>query len=281
MKVCRIIASTDETLLGIYDPSHGDEALIVEGDLFGSLRTTNRKEIVKRFLPPVQPSSVFALGLNYGKHAAETNIKPPEIPVVFMKAPTSVISHGETILLPAAGPDKVDYEGELAIVIGKRGKNIPLAKAMDHVLGYTCANDVSARDWQIGKEMGQNGQWTRGKSFDTFCPMGPALVTKDEVPYPNNLRIRTLLNGETVQDSRTDSMIFDIPSIVSDLSRSVTLLPGTVILTGTPEGVGFMRQPPLFLREGDIVVVEIENIGILRTPSDASLFMLPLDGSRF
>ena len=170
MKLCRIIASNDEIFSGIYDPSHPNETFIVKGDLFGSLKVTSRREIVKRFLPPLQPSSVFALGLNYGKHAAETGIKPPEIPVVFMKAPTSVIGHGETILLPAAGPNKVDYEGELAIVIGKPGKNIPLAEAMGYVLGYTCANDVSARDWQMDKEMGQNGQWIRGKSFDTFCP---------------------------------------------------------------------------------------------------------------
>jgi len=134
---------------------------------------------------------------------------------------------------------------------------------MDSILGYTCANDVSARDWQIEK---QKKQWARGKSFDTFCPLGPYLVTRDEIPDPQNLRIRTVLNGTTVQDSNTYDMIFDVPTIISDLSRSMTLLPGTVILTGTPEGVGFTRQPPIYLQDGDIVTIEIERIGQLTNP---------------
>jgi 2-keto-4-pentenoate hydratase/2-oxohepta-3-ene-1,7-dioic acid hydratase in catechol pathway len=167
------------------------------------------------------------------------------------------------IFLPHAGPANVDYEAELAVIIGKKVKNASRSEAIDSILGYTCANDVSARDWQIEK---QKKQWARGKSFDTFCPLGPYLVTRDEIPDPQNLRIRTVLNGKTVQDSNTCDMIFDIPAIISDLSRSMTLLPGTVILTGTPEGVGFTRQPPIYLQDGDIVTVDIENIGQLTNP---------------
>ena len=210
--------------------------------------------------------TIFALGFNYGKHASETGAKLPFIPVVFMKALTSAIGHGEAILLPAAGPEKVDYEGELAVVIGKKGKNIAPSEVFDHVLGYTCANDISARDWQMDKERGQKGQWIRGKSFDTFCPLGPALVTREDIPFPNGLRLRTFLNNQLVQEAVTDDMIFQLPEIISELSRSLTLLPGTVILTGTPEGVGYTRQPPLFLRDGDEAVVDIEGIGRLSNP---------------
>ncbi|HUN53888.1 MAG TPA: fumarylacetoacetate hydrolase family protein [Smithella sp.] len=263
MKICRIISTKDEILSGIYDPSRPDEARIVNGAPFGELQVTKRKEKIKSFLPPVEPCAIFALGFNYGKHIAETGFKKPGTPVVFMKAPSCAIGQGEAILLPLAGPDKVDYEGELAIIIGKKGKNIPVSRAMDYIWGYTCANDVSARDWQLDPAMEQNGQFVRGKSFDTFCPLGPAAVTKDEIPHPNDLSLRTILNGQVVQESRTDNMVFDIPAIVSDLSRSLTLLPGTVILTGTPEGVGFIRQPPLFLKEGDKITVEIEAIGAL------------------
>jgi 2-keto-4-pentenoate hydratase/2-oxohepta-3-ene-1,7-dioic acid hydratase in catechol pathway len=158
------------------------------------------------------------------------------------------------------GPEHVDYEAELAVVIGKRAKNISPDAALDYIFGYTCANDVSARDWQFDK---QKGQWARGKSFDTFCPLGPWIVTKDEIGDPNDLGIRCLLNGQAVQESRTSEMIFNVQTIISSLSQSMTLLPGTVILTGTPEGVGFTRQPPLFLHDSDVVSVEIEKIGTL------------------
>ena len=151
----------------------------------------------------------------------------------------------------------------LPVVIGRRAKNIEPEAALDHVLGYTCANDVSARDWQIEK---QKKQWARGKSFDTFCPLGPCLVTKDEIADPNRLRVRSILNGEVLQDANTSDMIFNIPALISDLSRSLTLLPGTVILTGTPDGVGFTRQPPVFLRQGDVIVIDIEGIGSLTNP---------------
>jgi 2-keto-4-pentenoate hydratase/2-oxohepta-3-ene-1,7-dioic acid hydratase in catechol pathway len=166
-------------------------------------------------------------------------------------------------VLPIAGPDKVDYEAELAVIISKIAKNIPPDEVFDYILGYTCANDVSARDWQFEK---QKGQWARGKSFDTFCPLGPYLVTKDEITEPDHLCIRTIINNKLLQDSNTSSMIFNIAEIVSNLSQSMTLLPATVILTGTPEGVGFTRQPPIFLKEGDKITIEIEKIGRLSNP---------------
>jgi 2-keto-4-pentenoate hydratase/2-oxohepta-3-ene-1,7-dioic acid hydratase in catechol pathway len=184
----------------------------------------------------------------------------PEQPILFLKATSSIIGHDGPIVLPAAGSDRVDYEAELAVIIGKNAKNIKPADVMNFIMGYTCANDVSARDWQFEK---QKGQWARGKSFDTFCPLGPWIVTKNEIPDPNNLSIRTMLNGNVVQESKTAQMIFNIQEIVSNLSKSMTLLPGTVILTGTPEGVGFTRQPPLFLQAGDVISIEIEKIGTL------------------
>jgi len=159
--------------------------------------------------------------------------------------------------------DQVDYEAELAVIIGKRCKNVSKANALDRVLGYTCANDVSARDWQ--KQYG-GSQWCRGKTFDTFAPLGPCLVTRDEIPNPNDLRLRTILNGAVMQDCNTSDMIFDVPTLIEFLSGSTTLLPGTVILTGTPHGVGMARRPPVWLKPGDSVTIEIEGIGQLTNP---------------
>jgi 2-keto-4-pentenoate hydratase/2-oxohepta-3-ene-1,7-dioic acid hydratase in catechol pathway len=158
---------------------------------------------------------------------------------------------------------EVDYECELAVVIGKACKNVSKANALDYVLGYTCANDVSARDWQL--KFG-GGQWCRGKTFDTFAPLGPCLVLKDEIPDPNKLRIQTVLNGSVMQDWNTDDMIFDVPALIEFLSGDTTLLPGTVILTGTPHGIGAARKPPVFLKDGDVVTIEIEKIGSLTNP---------------
>ena len=184
-------------------------------------------------------------------------------PCFSSRGPTALIGPGDTILLPKAGPDEVDYEAELVVVIGKQAKNVSVKEALEYVLGYTCGNDVSARDWQMVK---QKKQWARGKSFDTFCPLGPFLVTKDEIPDPNNLRIQSILNGKVMQDSNTSDMLFSVAEIVSDLSRSMTLLPGTVIMTGTPEGVGFVRKPPVFMRHGDVITIVIEKIGELTNP---------------
>ena len=263
MKLIRFLSQENQEMCGLYEPEFQDQARVIRGDIFGKFKITSKLAKIHSILPPVSPCNILALGLNYRKHADETNVSYPELPVLFIKTTTSVVGHMSPIILPAAGPENVDYEAELAVIIGRKVKNISPSEAMDCILGYTCANDVSARDWQIEK---QKKQWARGKSFDTFCPLGPYLVTRDEIPDPQNLQIRTILNGNTVQNSNTSDMIFDIPTIVSDLSRSMTLLPGTVILTGTPEGVGFTRQPPVYLRGGDIVTIEIERIGQLTNP---------------
>ena len=260
MKIIRFVSSEQKVLYGAYSTDHPDCAKIIEGNIFGTYKITSQEIQIKKLLAPIIPINILALGINYKKHGDETAISYPEQPVLFLKATTSITGHEGPIILPAAGPDHVDYEAELAVVIGKKAKNVMPDEVMDYIMGYTCANDVSARDWQF--EM-QKGQWARGKSFDTFCPLGPWIVTKEEIEDPNNLSIRAILNGQTVQESRTSNMIFNIQQIVSNLSRSMTLLPGTVILTGTPEGVGFTRQPPLFLKAGDIVSIEIEKIGTL------------------
>lgn len=261
MKIIRFRTEGQEICTGIYSPEDRGNAIIVEGDMIsGTGRITHRKANIKELLPPVVPVNILALGINYKKHGDETAMSAPTQPILFIKATSSLTGHEKTILLPQAGPDSVDYEAELAVVIGKQAKNVTPEKAMDHVFGFTCANDVSARDWQFDK---QKGQWARGKSFDTFCPLGPWIVTKDEFDNPNDLAIRAILNGRTVQEARTSEMIFNIQKIISDLSRSMTLPPNTVILTGTPEGVGFTRRPPLFLKDGDVVSIEIEKIGTL------------------
>ena len=239
-------------------------ALRIHGDIFGEHHVTREPADVKKLLAPVAPVAFFCIGLNYRQHAAETKAKIPEFPVLFMKSPGAINNPGDPILLPThLKSEQVDYECELAVVIGKRCKNVPKVNALDCVLGYTCANDVSARDWQ--RQFG-GSQWCRGKTFDTFAPLGPRLVTRDEIPNPNSLRIRTLLNGTVMQDSNTGDMIFDVPTLIEFLSGSTTLLPGTVILTGTPNGVGLARTPPVWLKPGDTVTVDIESIGQLTNP---------------
>lgn len=260
MKIIRFVSGKQKVLYGVYNPKQPDSAKIIEGDILGDYKITSKEAEVKKLLPPIIPVNILALGINYKKHGDETAMSYPDQPILFLKATTSIVGHQGPIILPAAGPDSVDYEAELAVVMGKKAKNIMPDKAMDYVMGYTCANDVSARDWQFDK---QKGQWARGKSFDTFCPLGPWIVTKEEIDDPNNIGIRCIINSQTVQESRTSEMIFNVQNIVSNLSRSMTLLPGTVILTGTPDGVGFTRQPPLFLKAGDLVSVEIEKIGTL------------------
>jgi len=263
MKIVRFFATDGGTHYGIPDPGDFEYARIIEGNIFDHCEVTGKRVRIERLLPPVEAPNILALGLNYRSHADETNISYPDIPVVFIKATNSLVGAGFPILLPKAGPDQVDYEAELAVVIRRKVKNITPDQAMDAILGYTCGNDVSARDWQIHK---QKKQWARGKSFDTFCPLGPWLVTREDIPEPGNLRIMTILNGEVLQDSNTSQMIFDVPAIVSHLSQSMTLYPGTVILTGTPDGVGFTRQPPVFLRDGDTVTIRIDRIGDLTNP---------------
>ena len=212
--------------------------------------------------PVYNPRKIVCLGLNYRDHATESGMEPPPEPVLFSKYPTTLIGHGANIVLPPES-DQVDYEAELVVVIGRGGKRIPRERAMEHVGGYTVGHDVSARDWQLNKP---GKQWMAGKTFDTFAPMGPALVTTDEIPDPQALGIRLRLNGQTMQDSSTSQLIFPVDYIVSYLSRIMTLEPGDLIFTGTPPGVGMARKPPVWLKPGDVVEVEIDGVGTLRNP---------------
>jgi 2-keto-4-pentenoate hydratase/2-oxohepta-3-ene-1,7-dioic acid hydratase in catechol pathway len=239
----------------------------IDGDVLEAPEVTSEVADVAKLLAPVVtpfPPQIFCIGLNYRRHAEETNAKIPDYPIVFMKGPNAVQNPGDPIELPAhLASEEVDYECELAVIIKRAAKNVSREHALDYVLGYTCANDVSARDWQIRRG---GGQWCRGKTFDTFAPLGPCLVTADEITDPNALKIATILDGERVQDWTTSDMIFDVPRLVEFLSGSTTLLPGAVILTGTPHGVGMAAKPPRWLKPGSTVTVEIERIGALTNP---------------
>jgi 2-keto-4-pentenoate hydratase/2-oxohepta-3-ene-1,7-dioic acid hydratase in catechol pathway len=240
----------------------GSRAEIASGDPATGFTGTGEFAEVARLLAPIVPPNIFGIGLNYRRHAAETGQEIPERPIVFMKPTSALLDPGAPIRIPACcerGPE-VDWEAELAVVIGRPGRDIPEERAFEHVLGFTCANDVSARRWQ--KHAG-GGQMIRGKGFDTFCPLGPRLLTAAELGDPGNLAIRCLVNGVVKQSSNTADMIRGVAALIAYLSRDVTLLPGTVILTGTPEGVGVARTPPEFLAPGDEVVAEIERIGRL------------------
>ncbi|MFO7903632.1 MAG: fumarylacetoacetate hydrolase family protein [Planctomycetota bacterium] len=262
MKIVRQLSSTG---IPEYARQHPDGTLTrLQGDLFGEFTDSGQVVAGGQQLAPVSPTAILCIGLNYRQHAAESKATPPEYPVLFMKAPSAVQHPGQPVSLPThLVSTQVDYECELAVVIGKSCKNVDRQNAFEYVLGYTCANDVSARDWQT--KWG-GSQWCRGKTFDTFCPLGPCLVTPDEMPNPNSLAIKTVLNGQIMQDWNTNDMIFDVPRLIEFLSGSTTLQPGTVILTGTPHGVGFARQPPRFLQPGDSITVEIEGIGQLVNP---------------
>lgn len=214
-------------------------------------------------LPPVPPpEKVLCIGLNYLDHAIETGAEPPTEPIVFSKFNTALVGHGEAIVLPTAS-SQVDYEAELVVVIGRRARHVAAAEALSYVAGYTCGHDVSARDWQKGRP---GGQWLLGKSFDTFAPLGPWLVTTDEIPDPSNLRVQMMIGDQTLQDSTTAQLIFDIPQLIAHLSSIMTLKPGDLIYTGTPPGVGAARKPPRFLQPGDVCTVAIEGIGRLTNP---------------
>lgn len=224
---------------------------------------------IRERLAPIDPPDIFCVGLNYRRHAAEMGATLPAHPVIFMKPGSALNQPGAPVLIPAGEMDgpETDSEAELAVVMGfkdgRPARDVGVDEALDYVLGYTCGNDVSARGWQ---KQGGGGQWTRGKGFDTFCPLGPVIVTADALPDPQALSIAGRLNGQTMQDSHTSDMIFSVAQIVSFLSRDTTLRPGSVILTGTPEGVGVARDPQVFLRRGDVVEIEIEGIGVLRNP---------------
>lgn len=212
--------------------------------------------------PVTDPGKIICLGLNYRDHALESGQAIPTEPVLFSKYATALIGHREPIVLPKVSV-KVDYEAELVIAIGKKGRHIPVEKAMQYVAGYAVGHDVSARDWQF---KGETKQWMAGKTFDSFAPIGPELVTADEVPDPHVLPIRLRLNGQTMQDSNTKQLIFGVPEILAYLSLIVTLMPGDLIFTGTPPGVGAARKPPVWLKPGDDVEVEIEGLGVLKNP---------------
>jgi 2-keto-4-pentenoate hydratase/2-oxohepta-3-ene-1,7-dioic acid hydratase in catechol pathway len=234
----------------------------LDSDLFGSLQPTGKTAKIKRRLAPIAPANLIGIGLNYRRHAEESGAKIPERPIIFIKLLNSLQNPGDPIEIPSSSQE-VDYECELAVVMGKNCRNVSPERSLEHVFGYTCANDVSARDWQL--KWG-GGQWCRGKSFDTFCPLGPVLVTADEIPNPNDLKIQTILNNDIVQDWTTSDMIFDVPNLISFLSQDTTLVPGTVILTGTPHGVGMAAKPPRYLRPGDTVSISVEKIGSLTNP---------------
>jgi 2-keto-4-pentenoate hydratase/2-oxohepta-3-ene-1,7-dioic acid hydratase in catechol pathway len=245
----------------------GDDALAEIESLVGeaSQRGTNLGPLSVppsevEFLPPVQPGKIVAIGRNYIDHAIEEGAAPPEAPLIFTKLSNSLSAHNAPIVLPAIS-QQVDFEAELAVVIGRRAKRVTEAEAMEYVFGYTLINDVSARDLQFG-----DGQWVRGKGLDTFAPLGPFITTRDEVSDPHRLKIEGRLNGQVMQSANTGQMIFKVPVLVSYISQGITLEPGDIIATGTPEGVGVFRQPPIFLKPGDVYEVTIEGLGTLRNP---------------
>jgi 2-keto-4-pentenoate hydratase/2-oxohepta-3-ene-1,7-dioic acid hydratase in catechol pathway len=230
----------------------------LEGDLFSDFSAGKEAAALEevKLLAPIEAPNIIAIGLNYRQHAIETGADIPERPVIFLKSTSSLTASNSEVILPKLAPDEVDFEAELAVVIAKKAKNIETVEVDDYILGYSCANDVSARDCQ--KKLDK--QWARGKSFDTFCPLGPWIETDLDA---GDLEIKSILNGEVMQQSRTSDMIFNIEQLISYLSYNMTLLPGTVVLTGTPEGVGFAREEQVFLRDGDQITIEIEGIGSL------------------
>ena len=269
MRLCRIpsdsgfslgVAEGDTTRL--IEPRNDSLADISEAVMNGGeVRLGEAVDPAAELGPPLTPGKVVAIGLNYRAHVDESEVETPERPLVFAKFPSSVIGPGAPIVVDPDLAERVDWEVELAIVIGRRMRRVPAERVLDHVLGYTVANDVSARDLQFG-----DGQWTRGKSLDTFCPLGPVVVTADELGPVDDLRLTTKVNGEVMQDDSTASMIFDVPHLLEFCSRSFTLDPGDVILTGTPEGCGEFMDPQRHLSPGDVVEVEIEGIGSLTNP---------------
>lgn len=246
---------------GLIYPTMLSWASILTGEQPKPELTGLKLDSVTLLAPVERPGKIVAVGKNYQGHARETKAEPPKSPILFAKFPTTLNGPGAPITWSAGLTQSVDYEAELAVVIGKTARQVAEQDALNYVLGYTCANDVTARDLQFG-----DGQWVRGKSLDTFCPLGPVLVTADEIPDPQTLALRCELNGQAMQASHTREMIFGVAVLVSFCSQAFTLEPGDVILTGTPEGVGHFREPPVHLKHGDVVAVEIERIGRLENP---------------
>lgn len=238
-----------------------DRVDLLRGDLFGPLEFDAAALPLGPLHFPIDPPNIFAIGRNYRAHAAETGASVPESPLIFMKPTTALCAPGAPIVIPAAAPHEVDYEAELAIILrSPPPRDVEPADALRYVLGFTCANDVSARDCQRSDK-----QWSRAKGFDTFCPLGPCVVPPEAID-PDRCAIRSRLNGHVMQASSTANMIHSCAALVCYLARQFTLLPGTLILTGTPEGVGMARTPPVFLKPGDVIEVEIDGIGVLQNP---------------
>ncbi|MCF6280963.1 MAG: fumarylacetoacetate hydrolase family protein [Candidatus Polarisedimenticolaceae bacterium] len=263
MRITRFLDMSGAIKLGI--ERNDAQAEILQGELFGDLISTGTLVEIKKRLAPLHPVNIFCIGLNYQDHADETGKSIAKNPIIFMIPTSAVTGPEEAIKLPVCctrGPE-VDYEAELAVIIGKAARDVSEAEALDYVYGYCCANDVSARRWQ---KHGGGGQFTKGKGFDTFSPLGPVLVTADEIGDPQNLSVRCFVNGELRQDGNTRDMIFPVARLIHLMSQDTTLLPGTVILTGTPSGVGVARKPSQFLADGDQVTISIEHIGELTNP---------------
>jgi len=264
MKIVRFLDDGGNTRYGAQQDD--GTTTLLEGDVYNSFSDTGRSAAVRKLLAPILPTNIMCIGANYVKHAEEGGVPIPKNPLLFMKNTGALQNPGDPIEIPKKlESTQVDYECELAVVIGKECKNVSKNDALNYVLGYTCANDVSARDWQLNPEL-SGGQWCKGKGFATFAPMGPCLVTPEEIPNPNALGLKTILNGEVMQDWNTDDMIFDVPTLIEFLSASTVLAAGTVISTGTPQGVGAARDPQVFLKNGDTVTIEIEKIGQLTNP---------------
>ena len=264
----KIIRYQDESGNTHYGAQHEDgSATQLSGNIFDEYTDTGSTADIAKLLAPIVPVDILCIGLNYAHHAAEGNQPLPDFPILFMKNIGALQNPGDPILIPQTLKcESVDFECELGVVIGKECINASQDNALDYVLGYTCAHDVSERHWQM---KGGGGQWCRGKTFATFCPLGPCLVTADEIPDPNSLAIKTTLNGEVMQDWNTNDMIFNVPRLIEYLSASTRLLPGTVILTGTPHGIGGARKPPVFLKPGDTVTITVQGIGDLTNPVEA------------
>ena len=237
----------------------GAEGMELARSTVASAAATSALDAVKILTPVPNPSKVIAIGLNYTDHIKETNSATPEIPIMFTKYTTSIVGPGDDVRWDPALTSKVDWEVELAVVVGKTAYRVAEEDAFDYIAGYTICNDVSARDLQ--SERGD--QWIRGKSLDTFCPLGPYLVTKDEIADPHDLALKTIVNGQVMQDSSTKALLFKIPYLIHYLSQAFTMLPGDVIITGTPPGVGMGMKPPVYLKGGDTMTVEIEGLGSL------------------
>ena len=260
MKIIRYLDSQGKIQYGSYN-NNNNTTTKINGDIFQDFEDSGDCADISKLLSPFEPNDIICIGMNYTKHAIEAKIPIPEYPIVFMKNSGSIQNPNDSIVIPSTlQSEKVDFECELAVVIGKDCINVSKSEALEYVLGYTCANDVSARDWQI-RDSG--GQLSRSKTFATFCPFGPWIVTVDEIDDPNNLGIRTKLNGKIMQNSNTSDMIFDVSTLISFLSGSTNIRNRTLILTGTPQGIGYSRIPPVFMKEGDEVIIEIDKIGSL------------------